>query len=111
MGSGIDVIELDPGQLQFDFGVPAPESETVYYDTPDAVAAGNLDIISGFNPQPINTARGSGQDVVRYDSALGTDVYWYNDASGDLLMANSQGIFAKFIGVSAADMDSVFSYV
>jgi len=37
-------------------------------------------------------------------------VYWYNDSGGDLLMANSQGIFAKFIGVDAADMNQAFHY-
>jgi hypothetical protein len=112
MGSGIDVIELNPSQIGFDEGIPVAAGEALFYGSADAVAAGNLDIISGFNPQLfVFGARGSARDGVQYDDALRTDVYWYNDAGGDLLMANSDGIFAKFLGVSAADMNDAFTYV
>lgn len=97
------------------------------YDHPAAVAAGNLDIITDFDAtgtvhditiyDVFNdlgrrqvTDNGPIRDRVWYDDALGTDVTWVNDANGDLLMSNSQGVFAKFIGVAAADMDLAFGY-
>jgi hypothetical protein len=115
-------------------GFPAGYSDTTttdnssetFYDSLDAIGPGNLDIVTNFNAIGVEnlsitdtynekglhqvTDNGVIRDSVWYNQTLGTDVYWYNDASGDLLMANSQGIFAKFIGVDAADMDQAFHY-
>ncbi|MGE0259096.1 MAG: calcium-binding protein [Alphaproteobacteria bacterium] len=101
-------------------------SSEIFYNSPDAIGPGNLDIVTNFNAIGFDsfsitdtynekglyqvTDNGIIRDSIWYDDALGTDVYWYNDASGDLLMANSQGIFAKFIGVDAADMNQAFHY-
>ena len=101
-------------------------SSQVFYSDPAAVSAGNLDIFYNFNAIGVEnisitdtyneqgrhqvTDNGPIRDQIWYSHSLGTDVYWYNAPNGNLMMANSQGIFAEFIGVSATDMNAAFHY-
>lgn len=94
-----DLVDVGPGNMDTFVDFKAAGAENVYiFDTYNETGRYNR-VVS----DPI-------RDNIWYDDALGTDVTWYNDANGDLLMQNGQGIFAKFIGVTASDMNLAFHY-